>query len=122
MANESNGNGNGGLKTLAIILTICAVIGGLAAIVRPMQQNIDSNEASIRRDLVRVETDINHLKIYSSTESASKFSEIKVMFAEVETQFKWLREVMQGRIDGLIKRVESLEERIRQLEISGGKK
>lgn len=86
MANQNNT----GLKALGAVLTILAVITGIAAIVRPMQQRNDNLEKqidSLKNDLR------DHAKLNNHPWGVvAEIAEMREKFTEVETQFKGSRE------------------------------
>lgn len=87
MAENGNGNGNGLLKASAPLLTIVAIITGLAAIVAPMRQSIDGIQRQVD-DNTKWQNDYMRGQIPSSAEK--ELAAVSIKFAEVETQFRAL--------------------------------
>ena len=100
-----NGNGiNNGktLGTVGAILALIALIGGVTAIVRPMEQEIAAarSEGYQGRDALRLE--IERLQRWQDdyaghripSAAAPELAEIKQRFVEIETQFRNLRELL----------------------------
>jgi len=106
---EENGklkNGNG-TKAFGGVIAIVALITGVMAIVRPMQQSIDAQKA----DLLR------HQVLPSHPEALEDLAQIREKFVEVETQFKNLDERTSRMETATAKDMESLEHHI-QLELN----
>ena len=71
-------NGTNGTKAFGGVIAVVALITGVMAIVRPMQQSIDNMKA----DFVR------HLTLPAHPEAIAGLAAIREKFIEVETQFK----------------------------------
>ena len=93
---KQKNNGNGA-KAFAAIVAVAAVISALVAIVRPMQQQIDFLDAKMQLDDSRERED---------TKALAQMGE---KFAEVETQFRSLRELVDIRIEISDKRIRDIE-------------
>ncbi len=124
----TNNNMSNGMKTFSGILVIVAVIAATAAIVRPIQQQIESVSIQLR----------NHTNQNNHPWGViAEIAEIRQRFIEVETQFRGMRDVIEARHNRNSARIEKLErlgikyteeslemiailkEKIRQLEENG---
>ena len=86
---EGTSRSNGNLPILGGIVALLGLIGGVTAIVRPMQQLIDHNQESIQRlQHWQDEYSLGHIP----SASAPKMAEVEQKFVEVETQFRAFRE------------------------------
>lgn len=92
-----NGNGK---RSLEVIMAILALVAGVTAICLPMKQSIDSAEARLDR----------HERQPGHTENTTRIAAQNEKFAEIETQFKWLREMMMEKASENRSRIEKLEE------------
>lgn len=99
---QPNGNGNGWTKYIGpasfFLLVLAAINGPIIAKESDLQKQLDKHEA---------------LPHHYGT--AEKLSAVEVKFTEVETQFKWYREMsdindahQQAQIDELKKEIERL--------------
>lgn len=119
-------NKNNGMKTFVSISIIVAMVGITAAIVRPIQQQIEAVS-----DRLHDHTSQNN----HPWGAIAEIAEIKQKFVEIETQFDGMREVIDtesvrntARIEKLerlgilyteetLKAIAVLEEKMRRLEI-----
>ena len=92
---RSEGNGT---RAFGGVIALVALLTGMAAIIRPIQQQVDFLDRRISADDVRERED---------TATIGKMSE---RFKEVETQFRSLRELVDTRIGHAGERTEKLEE------------
>ncbi len=93
---------NNGPKAFAGVLAILAVIGGMAAVVMPMQQQITSLGDIVER----------HADIRAHPTAREDVATIRAQLTEVETQFRWIREVLEIKSAALERRVHDLEQQI----------
>ena len=99
-------NGGNGIKTLSVVISIIAMIIGLAAaIIRPIQQSID--DLNTRMD--RLTVDLKEARQQPVPETSARLAEIGKQFVEVETQFRWMRETSQIEIAGHQRRIADIE-------------
>ena len=118
----SSENSNSGIKAMTGLLAILATVGGMAAIVRPMSQSIDDlrnehirlaealnvhlelpgHRGSIERlnafelQLASLLSDLSaHKNTIGHPGVLADLARIEVKFAEVETQFKAMKELFQ---------------------------
>ena len=104
---ESNGPNGAVSKVVAGILALMALIGGVAAIVAPMNQRIEAIEKGQER----------HEGAESHIGTASQLAAIREKFVEIETQFRGER---QQRLDLAVlldRRLAALDEKL-QMEIA----
>jgi len=99
MANKTVTNNTA--RPIAIMLTIIALLAGMAAIIRPLQQQIHALSAELR----------NHINQNNHPWGViAEVAELRQKFVEVETQFNGVRDVIEmvnAREDA---RIEKLEE------------
>ncbi len=135
-AAKSNGEGR---KAFAAVLGVLAVVGGIAAIITPMRQDMEAIRAELDRRLVPVEAhsrrdghpatvmqsvaelgrDLTRLRdeLHSHEAlglhagAATEIARLTEKLTEVETQFDWLREVIDLNDNLLGLRIERLEDR-----------
>lgn len=108
---EQNGNGNGKIAWGTIVM-IAAVVGGIAAIFRPLQQAQDTLQRQVDR-ASKWQEDYMRGLIPSSAER--ELASQKMQFVEVETQFRGQKETIQRlgiEIDRLIEHVETMREQL----------
>ena len=99
--NESAGNGP---KAFAGMIAIVAVITGIAAIVRPMQQSIDSLYDGQKIMASRLREDDGRERL-----DREELGRINERFSEVETQFDGLDERTQRIENSFRERIAALE-------------
>lgn len=95
---------NGGIgSTLTVLAGICAVVAGVYAMVEPMGQRIDF----VQKDLTEI-----RLALAKDDEremdDVHSFSAVLERFKEVETQFRWLKEVTDVRLAHLEERMSQM--------------
>lgn len=110
---SENGNGLNILKISATITLMLAVIAPMWQAIGTNAKGVESLEVALRRDIDRMQVEINDLKIHSSTESASKFADLYANFRETETQFRKDKEISTIQITTLQDEVKRLRERVR---------
>lgn len=88
--NETKGD-RSGLKAFGVIATLAVLISGMAAIVRPIQQQMEGLQALI----VGVNTELrSHSKENNHPWGVlAEIATLRQRFVEVETQFRGLREI-----------------------------
>jgi len=84
-----------GLKSAGSVVAIVAVITGIAglcfAMIEPMGQRIDFTERTVDK----------HLELLAHHGAVHDLARINEVFAEIETQFEGLREVLETRVEHL---------------------
>ena len=102
-----NGNGKRIIsENYFFIAIILALIAGFSAIIAPLQKEVDT----LKQDLHE------HKGAESHIGTATQLSAIKVMFAEVETQFKKEREAIDLRSIAAEREHLEMKERLKELE------
>ena len=103
MPEENSDSNSGGLKGVGVILTIIALITGIAAIVRPMQNEITSSNARMTRLELRVEKQIEDLdnKIGTQLDFLNKSLEKHEQYSK--DQLKGQRELLRCELEFLTK-------------------
>ena len=104
---EPNGPNGAVSKVVAGILALMALIGGVAAIVAPMNQRIEAIEKS----------QVEHEGSESHIGTAAQLAAIREKFVEIETQFRGERQQRQDLAVLLDRRLAALDEKL-QMEIA----
>ena len=92
-------NNNSGAKAFGCLAALAALIMAMAAIVRPMQQQITALEISLSDSEAQFRHDIDaHTDNFSHRTIGSDIAKLQQQFAEVETQFRGLRELTDARL------------------------
>ena len=76
-----------------------AILSGMAAIVRPMQQQIDAHTIELR----------THRTTAAHPQATANLAALREKFAEVETQFRALRELVDVRLAMVDHRTKEIE-------------
>ena len=93
------------VNVVGIITGTVAIISAIAAVLIPMRQSVENLYNLIdKQDKV-----IEGVRNTTSPEAASKIAEFGQQFVEIETQFKWVREVQNTKIEHLERRISVLE-------------
>lgn len=103
-----NDNGFGAtIKALAVVVVIISVISGMAAIIRPMQQQIDYLRDELKAVETRLKEDLRHHEIqYSGVVD----KEILKLNEKLQMEIKAVRELLQSEISNVKGRIEFHEE------------
>ena len=97
---------NGSLApTLTVLAGICAVVAGVYAMVEPMGQRIDFVQKGISEIRLALGKDDER-----EMDDVHSFSAVLERFKEVETQFRWLKEVTDVRLEHLEERAARLSD------------
>ena len=115
-ASQEHGNGTI-MKAGAVLLSIAAVIGGLAAVVSPMANSI----ATLREDHKKSESEWRdflrrHEDLKGHAGTLTEQATMRESFREIETQFRWFREVFTDRVGNNATNIQDLRDRMRQAE------
>lgn len=106
MVEVSNSPGNG-LKAFGGVAAIAAVILGVYAMVEPMNQRIDY----VKSELTGLQQQLaEHSRTDAHSGTRADLARIHTKFAEVETQFKGLREITASRLDRLETQAANIEQ------------
>jgi len=110
-------NGNGAAKTFAGVLVIVSIIGGMTAIVRPMQQQIDYIKDA--HELYKVENTRERnqfMRLYNKTHEVAQ-ERINARFVKLEEWQRYMyRDIVpqhgsqSGRIDAIEKELERIND------------
>ncbi len=92
MTENSNSSGS---KAFAGVIVVVALITGVGAIVRPMQQQINSLEQQVLREQRQLDArHTSHVLLDAHPGALAMHAKTMERFSEVETQFAGLREVV----------------------------
>ena len=105
-AKDSNGSGP---KAFGAIVAILAIIGGMAAIILPMNQIIEAQNKYNQETRMMLE---DHMKSEGHPGALADISALKERFAEVETQFKWMHDVGEKQDTNVNRRLDILENEV----------
>lgn len=104
MSDEPKGivknNNSASAKAFGGVVAVVAVIAGIYAMVEPMGQRIDFTERTVDK----------HLTLPAHHGAVDDLAKIHQMFVEIETQFDWLREIMETEINHLKGEVKQLRD------------
>lgn len=95
---EPKKEGNGAIRAFGAIIGLVALIAGVYAMVEPMGQRIDFMEEQISELNVEI---LRHSDCEAHPGALARMATQQEKFAEVETQFKGLREVSDVRLKQL---------------------
>jgi SMC interacting uncharacterized protein involved in chromosome segregation len=105
--NNDKGSTEEGPKAFGAVVAILAVIGGMAAIIMPMNQSIQSLRDQIKEDRVALES---HAQIKGHPGIMAEVAALGQRFAETETQFKWQKEVFENEKADVHRRIDKIEQ------------
>lgn len=100
----SNGNGNGNGWTKYIV-----PVGFFIALLAAINGPIISKQAELQKQLDKHESQPHHYG------TAEKLAAMEVKFTEVETQFKWYREISDKNDEGQKQEIGELKKEIQSL-------
>lgn len=106
-------NGNGKNTWSAIIAGIAGVVivvGLIKSFSAPIEQKVQTNAENIK-NLMDWQQDYSRGLIPSSAER--ELAAIREKFIEVETQFKWFKQISDERQSSLLKEIGELKEQLR---------
>ena len=143
VSSESNGSSGGSWKAVSSLFAIISLLGGMLAIIRPITMQIDQQRADIVALNTRLDKHVSeghadmkvlvsqvearciavqvaldaHKGEFGHSGSMTKFAEFAAKFVEVETQFKYLTEMMASKDAEAIEHV--MDDRSNVKEIGG---
>ena len=97
-----------GMKAFGGVLALVAILAGMKAFVNPVNQRVDfvgEQMAQLGNNL----DILNRRDREHQVETDAGLAAIREKFAEIETQFDWLREVKKTELRDLSRRIEALE-------------
>lgn len=99
---EPNASKNNNAKVVYGLLTIVAVIGGMSAIVLPMQQSIDGLRSVVAE----------HRLSKGHSPTTAELAAIRENLKEVETQFQAMRDLFDSRFNNSKAHRDRIDERV----------
>lgn len=100
-----------GAKAIAALAALAALVMAIAAIVRPQQQQIDALEKANERIMYEARHDLDaHTDNFGHRTLGSDIATLRQRFAEVEAQFRGLRELVESQLETNDEKIESIGE------------
>ena len=97
-----------GMKAFGGVLALVAILAGMKAFVNPVNQRVDFVGEQMSQLGNNLDV-LNRRDREHQVETDAGLAAIREKFAEIETQFDWLREVKKTELRDLSRRIEALE-------------
>ena len=112
---EANKASNG--MKIGVAAVVVAMFTACFTMISMSVKPVTIHQEVLRNDLVRIEEQANealrdHMALNAHIGAEGELKTVMVHFMEVETQFKWLREVALLKVDALQHRIERLEQKL----------